>query len=368
MGFELLVGSEAFWARASKDIESAQKRVLIQAMTFEADAAGNAVSNAILNSSAHDRRVLVDDFSRHVINDHFVRAPFSPHTVRTEAAFTRQMFSMLDASDVAVRVTNPVGRNPFRYAVRNHKKLIVADDIAYIGGINFSDHNFEWHDLMLRIEGVEEATFFAGDFDATWSGHPISADADIASSHYYSLNGRDNLHSFKSLFDLIDGASKQIELVSAYPTFPFVDAIAAAAQRGIAVDIYTPWPNNKAVIRDYLLPKCAKTGMAVHLLPEMTHLKAILIDRRILVLGSCNFDFVSYSVEEEYLALLSDEALITDFVDRVIEPAKAVSMSVEGRMPSRWKARKAAFSLHCADKVVRQLAGVRRTAVDWSEL
>lgn len=365
MGFDLLVGSDAFWARASEDIAKAHNRVLIQAMTFEADAAGNAVSSAILNSTARDRRVLVDDFSRHVINDHFVRSPFSPSAVRAEAASTRQMFSMLDTSGVAVKVTNPVGRNPFRYAVRNHKKLILADDVAFIGGINFSDHNFEWHDLMLRIEGVEEAAFFACDFDSTWDGNPVAASLDIAGSHYSSLNGFDNLRSFKPLFDLIESASERIELVSAYPTFPFVCALAAAARRGIEVDIYTPWPNNKQVIRDYLLPECAKSGMKVHLLPEMTHLKAILVDRQKLVLGSCNFDFVSYSVEEEYLALLSDAELITDFVARVIEPGRAAALTCGTLAPSRWGAAKAALSLRVADQVVKRLSGVRRTAVNW---
>ena len=27
----------------------------------------------------------------------------------------------------------------------------LVGSVAYIGGINFSDHNFAWHDLMLRI-------------------------------------------------------------------------------------------------------------------------------------------------------------------------------------------------------------------------
>lgn len=366
MKFDLLVGSGDFWRRASEDISKASRRVFVQAMTFEADAAGNAVSNAISDSKALDRRVLVDDYSRHVINDHFVRSPFSSSEIRTEAAMTRQMFSRLCELGVNIRVTNPVGRNPFRYAVRNHKKLIVADDVTYIGGINFSDHNFAWHDLMLRIEGEEEAAFFVNDFDATWRGNPVAAGIDIAGSHYSSLNGRDNARSFAPLFDLIDCASERIEVVSAYPTFPFVDAFGAAAKHGIQVDIYTPWPNNKQIIRDYLLPQCVKHGMNIHLLPEMTHLKAILIDRRVLVLGSCNFDFVSHSVQEEYLALLNNKALIDDFVLRVIEPARQAALPLDGRMPSIWDAAKAGLGLHIADQLVRRLSNARRTSVDWS--
>ena len=58
--FELLVGSVAFWQRAGQDIAAARRRVLVQAMTFEGDAAGQSVARAVADSSAADRRVLVD--------------------------------------------------------------------------------------------------------------------------------------------------------------------------------------------------------------------------------------------------------------------------------------------------------------------
>ena len=69
---ELTVGSEEFWRRASADIAAARDRVLIQAMTFEGDAAGQAVAGAVIASPAQERRVLVDDYTRHVVNDTFL--------------------------------------------------------------------------------------------------------------------------------------------------------------------------------------------------------------------------------------------------------------------------------------------------------
>ena len=149
--FELLVGADAFLARARQDLSAATSRVLIQAMTFEGDAAGQSVAAAIRASPAADRRVLVDDYTRHVINDRFLATTRDP-ALHAESAATAAMFDHLIMAGTMIRVTNPVRRNPLRYPLRNHKKLLVIDDAAWIGGINFSDHNFAWHDMMLRIE------------------------------------------------------------------------------------------------------------------------------------------------------------------------------------------------------------------------
>ena len=73
--FELLVGAQAFWDRAAADLAVAKRRALVQAMTFEGDAAGLMVAADIAASGAADRRVLVDDYSRHVISDRFVHGP-----------------------------------------------------------------------------------------------------------------------------------------------------------------------------------------------------------------------------------------------------------------------------------------------------
>ena len=101
------------------------------------------------------------------------------------------MFRGLVGAGVAVRVTNPIGPLKLNYPARNHKKLIIADDVAYVGGINFSDHNFAWRDFMVRIAGQEAADFLAADFDATWAGTPRPAAASLDGLRLLSLDGRD---------------------------------------------------------------------------------------------------------------------------------------------------------------------------------
>lgn len=364
---ELLVGSAAFWDRAARDIAAARERVLVQAMTFEGDAAGMQVADAVGSSGAADRRVLVDDYSRHVVNDRLVAAPLGlfDRAFRAEVAATRAMFDGLVRGGVGVRVTNPIGRNPLRYALRNHKKLIVADEVAYVGGINFSDHNFLWHDLMLRIEGADVASFLAGDFDATWRGAPLFARAAFGDIALYALDGTSNDRGFADLFAAIAAARRSIEIVSAYPTMPFVEALGAAAARGVSVRLLTPLPNNKPLVRDYLIGAAEPLGIEVRLLAEMTHLKAMLIDGETLVLGSSNFDFASFHVEEEILAIATGAELIAAFRRTVLLPAVEAALPPGVYRPSPRRRRAASLLLRGAEAVVKRMRGARRGAVDW---
>ena len=50
----------------------------------------------------------------------------------------------------------------------------------------------------------------------------------------------------------------------------------------------------------------------------MFHLKAMLIDRKILIFGSSNFDFVSYYCEQEVVMVSQDENLVSLFCNQVL--------------------------------------------------
>jgi cardiolipin synthase len=363
--YELLVGSGAFWERAQVDIQAARSRVLVQAMTFEGDAAGLSVAATIQSSTAADRRVLVDDYSRHVINDSFLALSRDP-ALQAEARATWAMFDAIQASGAGLRITNPVARNPLLYPLRNHKKLLVMDDAVWIGGINFSDHNFAWHDMMLRIESRQVADWLAAAFDRDWHGLPNGAVQDFTRDlQIASMDGGNNAEASIPLLRLFSEAKCSIEVVSAYPTFPFVDAMAVAAKRGVPVTIYTPRDNNKPIIRDYLIGIAQKSGVRIALLPDMTHVKAALIDGKVLVLGSSNFDFVSYRANAEYIATIRDPGLIADFTRRLLGPAQAVSVNADPGDYPAWRCRASAIGLKAADRLLSGLKPGQRIG-EWS--
>ncbi|VAV97018.1 hypothetical protein MNBD_ALPHA06-1710, partial [hydrothermal vent metagenome] len=173
MKYKLLIGADDFWACLQSDIRSAQKKVCIQAMTFEADSVGKKVFAALKASAAIDKHLCVDNFSKLTISDHFV---YGPHRLvsaefREEIRDTKEIFTSAKDFGIQLFFTNPLGWFLYKHPHRNHKKMMLIDEnIAYIGGINFSEHNFAWHDMMLRIEDDNLAQVFGDDFSHTIAG------------------------------------------------------------------------------------------------------------------------------------------------------------------------------------------------------
>jgi cardiolipin synthase len=362
------MGPAEFWERAAADIAAARERVLVQALTFEGDSTGQAVAMALHKSAARDRRVLVDDFSRVVVSDRFVLSPhyLTSAAFRSEVRATHEMFRGLAAQGVGVRRTNPIGGRVHRYGLRNHKKLIVADGVAYIGGVNFSDHNFAWHDLMLRIEGEGPADFLAADFQATWESRAGLSQARFGELSLYALDGRHNPAGFADLFAAIAGAGRRIDVVSPYLSFPFAEALGAAARRGVAVELISAGANNKPMVRHYLLDAARRLGFALRLVPEMFHLKGMLIDERLLVLGSSNFDFPSYYSMEEHLALVEEPGLVGAFKDAVLGPLREASTAADDLRSPLWHVLRSRLILGMGGAIVSHMGPTPRSAVDWS--
>ena len=366
MRYQLLVGSGEFWTRAQEDIASAKRRLFVQAMTFEGDVAGLAVAGAIENCAARDRRVLVDDYTRHNLNDTMLRNAGDNPGLMAEAKSTWDMFERLISAGCGVRVTDPLDGKLRRFATRNHKKLLVMDDVAWIGGINFSDHNFEWHDMMIRIEDREVADWLSVEFEADWIGDPDFRQAQFGPElTLMSFDGVSNVQHFGEVLNLFAGARRSIEVLSAYPTLPFTDAFGRAAKRGVEVKLYTPWPNNKPAVRDYLLGIHRKLGIDLRLTPGMTHVKAALIDGEVLVLGSSNFDFVSYRQNNEFVAIIRDAGLIAEVERRLLAPVRAEGVPPTADQLRGWRPLAARFLMPLADQVVARLRPGRRIA-EWS--
>ncbi|HEY5107885.1 MAG TPA: phosphatidylserine/phosphatidylglycerophosphate/cardiolipin synthase family protein [Caulobacteraceae bacterium] len=365
--FELLAGSDAFWRRARGDLARARERLFVQAMTFEGDGTGLAVAEAISASPARDRRILVDGYTRAVINDRLVWSPAGllDRRLQAERRETNAMFRRLVGQGIRVRTTNPIGLGLWRYPARNHKKLIVADDVAYIGGINFSDHNFAWSDFMVRIEGKAPADFLAGDFAATFAGVPRPSSETFGAIRLLCLDGRSNAKGFAELFGMIAAARREITVVSPYLTFPFTDALAKAAKRGVGVRVITPLANNKPLVRDYLLANAVKNGLQVSPIAQMSHEKGILIDEEHLIVGSSNFDFVSLACEEEILAVVSARPLIEAFVEKIVAPALANAAPPGAKQVSALAGAASGGVLRMANLALQAARSARRTASNW---
>ena len=332
MSFELLIDFTEFWTRLRADIRSAQESVFVQTFAFEGDAVGKQLSAALLSSGAPDKRILADSFTRIVLSDRFRYSPANvfDRELRREARATAGMFREIKSAGVELKFTNAYGVTPRRLLSRNHKKLIVIDDAtAYVGGINFSEHNAAWHDMMLRIEDETAADFLREDFLATWDGHDSVTHRQFEGVELFTTDGRANRQAFQRVFDLIDGAQETIFVESPYITFPFYERLREAARRGVDVKIVTPEQNNWSYFAKYARVESARSQIDLRLdQGRMSHLKAMLIDDEFLIAGSSNFDYLSYRLYQEVLAVITTPDLIAEFRERVMLPDLAGSIAV----------------------------------------
>jgi len=351
MNFQILVDSHDFWASLKADILSAQDQVYIQTLSFEGDRVGQNLAEALLASAARDKKLMIDSYTKYKISDQFLYS--LPNLLKSElqqeARETWQIIKRLNQNGVGVKFINPVGLFFSKFADRNHKKMIVIDRrILYIGGINFSQHNFAWHDMMLRIEDPKIAEFLTTDFLASWQGEHQHKFQNFGNIELYLFNGRNNSQLFPRFFDLIESARESIIIETPYLSFPFYDRLRTARKNGVKISFITSAANNWGVYDHYTRWETGRSGIDLYLYPDgMTHLKSMLIDDQYLIIGSSNFDLFSYYFQQDIIAICHDRYLIQEFKRLIFLPDLQKSSRWTGKI-SDWQGKWGYFQLKAA--------------------
>jgi cardiolipin synthase len=305
--YSLLVDEE-FWVDLYQELASAQRRVFVQFMTFEADETGLELEKALIAATQRgvEVKVLIDYFTDYFVSDTFYRSP----SVSEEVAETARMISRLKAAGASVKRTRPVGLFMQHLLARNHKKIIVIDDTAYLGGINISDHNREWHDFMVKVSdrAIHEAV--QEDFTLTFNGiesttrrGPFVTNSEVA----------------RSFFDLIAGARHEIVISSPY----IVDKTVIDHLKDVAATkkVLTLRENNSAVIRsmcNYVYARLIRDGAEIYHYDRFSHAKFAMADRERLLIGSSNFGKDSFDNKQEVGLLITDKPFIDRFYQRMV--------------------------------------------------
>lgn len=363
MSFELLVDGPNFRDRLLEDLEEATERAWIASMCFESDDAGRPIARELARADVPDRRVLADElFSTAMINDEFLYRPdnWFDRELWEERRATQAMLERLADEGVEVRLAQPPGPVLERFLQRAHKKLVVVDDAAYVGGMNLAEHNFRWHDLMVRVEEPELVDAFARDFQASWTGDPLSGQTRAGRHRVTSLDGHENPSALEPLRQRIQAAEDSVRVVSPYLSPPFLEPIRTARDQGAEVELLTPDANNWPLFRTVTLDEARRHDYEVHLYPErMNHTKAMVLDDETLVVGSSNFDLFSYWLHEEIVLEIEDPEVVDAFHDQVLDPDRQ-----DSRSPDDWPApprgQLARAGLHSVYRTVQGLAPLSR--------
>lgn len=216
--------------------------------------------------------------------------------------------------------------------LRNHRKIVVVDgNMAFSGGVNIGNEYRgqmpgigTWRDTHFRMEGPAahalQRVFFQDWFFATGEGvdptpfFPPAARSGNASVAIVPSGPDTRTEAIHRLFfAAIAGARERVYITTPYfvPDPPMVVALQVAAMRGVDVKLVLPSRSNHRVTfhagRSYY-NELLEAGVHIYeYQPGMIHAKTMVVDGRIVLLGSANMDMRSFRLNFEVHALIHDE-------------------------------------------------------------
>jgi cardiolipin synthase len=225
-------------------------------------------------------------------------------------------------------------RNAARFDLRNHRKIAVIDGVVgYSGSQNICDgkfvKGFPNEELVARLAGPVvwqlQAVFLADYYletnqvldDMEIFPKPAQTGESIAQAMPSGPGyGRENAQEL--LIALLYEARERVVLTTPYfvPDEPFLEAMRAAARRGVAVHLVVSEHANQRLTQlaqrsfyDELLD----AGVKIHLFaPRFLHAKNLTIDRDVALVGSANVDIRSFALNEEISLLFYDPGVVAE--------------------------------------------------------
>jgi cardiolipin synthase len=230
----------------------------------------------------------------------------------------RSCFKSLELGGVETAIFSPLFARKTQGPrnLRNHRKMVIADGAhLWAGGRNLAAEYFfgvagapAWRDLTFDLRGPV-AGAAAAQFELDWvaaGGKPASADVaavagfaphSAASEAQFLPSGPDQTEDTVHAL-LIDGcfqARDRVLAVTPYfvPDVSLETAMRLAARRGVRVDLVIPASSNHRLAdfaRNRALRSLSQAGVNVHLMPYMSHAKAVVFDHSLALSGSVNLD------------------------------------------------------------------------------
>ncbi|MDX2118342.1 MAG: cardiolipin synthase [Planctomycetota bacterium] len=348
--WSVLDDSRAFLASIITDIEQAKEHVHLLTYIYDPVRQGVELGEAMCRAAKRGVacRVLVDG----VGSRKFLRS---------------DLCTRMRAAGVQVVEALPV--NLFRLALqrvdlRNHRKVVVIDGrIGYVGSQNITDDLYNkgvlkrfkrWKDASARVEGpIAQAlqVVFLRDWqlDAPETIASIDAflpdlgtpDDEGAAMQVLPSGPGDTPRAIHQAM-LMCAFSAREELILTTPYFvpdePMLEALVAAATRGVAVTLVVPERSDAPVVcaagRSHY-PELLDAGVQIRLYRGGTlHSKTLTVDRRLAMIGSANLDQRSFWLNFE-VTLLGYNAAFCEEVRRVQQKYIADARALESNWWSR---------------------------------
>ncbi|MNS55875.1 Major cardiolipin synthase ClsA [compost metagenome] len=344
-----------------ESIRTAKSSFYIETFIWHNDKTGNEIVDALAKRVAlakakgetFDAKVMIDWFGLRQ---------------GTGGASDPEIINKLKAAGVEALEFAPGYINDGKLIPITHRKLYIQDGKQFItGGRNIGDEylgaTFQgatgtenaWHDLMFTVEGPETARIIT-EFMKNWKRSGGTVPAELPKTPSLPVGGASaKIQSFvtnphekkndlqKAHLGLVANAEK--EIVAIYPYFSddkLVDALIAAKKKNPALTVKVMMPANKEAGREgqvytMLNKETARQLMAAGIEVRMfaggevnrfSHFKGMVIDQKIVSIGSANGDERTMRSNHELNTVIADTATAKDFLKQVVTPDWAAATPV----------------------------------------
>jgi cardiolipin synthase len=341
---QLLIDGDAYFPRLVQSIQEARESVLIRLYIFDTDPYALQLADLLKERSKTIRvQVLLDHLGSLSAARVAGKLPYGggyPY-----AGAPRSIVEYLrTGSNVTVRtVANP-------WMTSDHTKAIIVDgQRAFLGGMNIGqEYRYEWHDVMVEVEGPIVAQF-ARDFELAWAQAAIGGDLAKLTRSMETLPGPTapppgaigvralhtrtaNPQILIAQLAAIRAARRYIYVEQPYVSDDeMIAALVDARRRGVDVRVVLPTAGDSGFMNAANLVATnvfIRNGVRVYAYPGMTHVKAAIYDGW-ACLGSANFDKLSLRINRELDIATSDpvfvDALRRDLFDRDFAKSREVT-------------------------------------------
>lgn len=214
---------------------------------------------------------------------------------------------------------------------RTHRKIVVIDDkVAFVGGVNFHGKSVDWADVQLMVGGrfliknilrsfAYSYAMSGGKKKEILSKRKQSVFENLKVQFLENLPSK-NVYSLEAYYkNKIISAQRSIKIVTPYFVPPrwLLALLDNAASRGVIVEIIIPIKTDKNFLDrvNYAHVYQAKnTGIKFYAQKEMNHSKILMIDDQEVLIGSQNFDIISFRLNVESGVFSKNRKLINDLL------------------------------------------------------
>lgn len=305
-----------------KDIKNAKKTINIEYYIFKKDKIGREILALLCKKATEGVKVkLIYD---------------AVGSISTPKSFFKKLSKA--GGDVVAYFPSALGikflNTKFNY--RNHRKIVVIDGrIAYTGGMNICLDEVKnkqirpWRDLHVRIEGNSASLYqniFLSDYRYCVNDKSLPS-TYIYDEDYYPILPKTNsnfvsvvasgpdkrLQSIKEIMiKMIYTAKKSILIQTPYfvPDDTFLTALRQASFNGVKVAIMLPLKPDRKMMQQMAFSYANELidfKIDFYLYDGFMHSKLIMIDDKLAMLGSCNMDNRSFSLNFEVNTIFYDE-------------------------------------------------------------